>query len=214
MSADRHEALTLPAEPVDLQLHDVARGELRVAAGQRDALGRTGEDDVARFEHEVPRQVVDDLRHREDHVAGGSCANPGLGGEPAPENSPSPASRHRVAYRFWLASACAPAARARGTAMARAIPGTLIPESSTRNPIIEVAKAPPRPARSAGCCSQALGLLSFRGSFRFRARYVPDRSVGLSPGFFFCFCERFSSRLTILPSVVAISLSRSCRAWR
>jgi hypothetical protein len=38
MSADRHEALTLPAEPVDLQLDDVARGEVREAAGQRDAL--------------------------------------------------------------------------------------------------------------------------------------------------------------------------------
>src|SRR6266540_609270 len=79
-----HDGLALPAEPVDLDLDHVARGQVGEAPGERDALRRPREYDVARLEREVLAQVVHHVRDVEDLV-GGRRVLPRLAVHPAPQ---------------------------------------------------------------------------------------------------------------------------------
>jgi len=64
------ETLPLPAEAVDLQLHDVTGLQVGEAAGHGHPLGGPRVDHVARLQHEVLAEVVNKFSDAEDHVPG------------------------------------------------------------------------------------------------------------------------------------------------
>ena len=58
------EPLPLPAEPVDLELDDVAGAEVRLAGAEPDARRRARVDEVAGLEHHELAEVPDHVRDR------------------------------------------------------------------------------------------------------------------------------------------------------